>query len=233
MRVSHLSDSEIQHYLDNFSGHGRIAVDSLDSDIRDHLNSCDRCQENLRGYARLYGDLACEPEPVLPTSFAHKVIAMLPGRRRVPPVLVVPVTLGWAYAVLLLVTWWLRSLNWVGISTWGMTQVVDLAAAVQGVTFVWQPMVYVKVLSLELLGMAELLTWRMSSFESLRSLWDGVQSGLTTESAFVAGLIALLLAAALGNPVADAYQNAPAGGYALDYDMVVDVYLTIFTISLN
>lgn len=113
MRVTHLTDKEIQAYLDAFEGHGRVSPGSLESGVQDHLDFCLKCQAAVRSYAHLFSELACQKQPSLSRKFAYKVASMIP-RRPVPPVVVVPVTLGWAYLVMVLLTWWLTSVNWVG-----------------------------------------------------------------------------------------------------------------------
>ena len=141
MRLRHMTDREIQEYLESFRGHGRVAVENLDSDVREHLEHCSHCRSELREYAHLFSDLACQPQPSLPNAFAYRLLSMLPKHRLVPPVVVVPVTLGWVYCCLVAVVWWIRALNWQAIQTWVTANVIDLFLNASYIKSLWLPSV--------------------------------------------------------------------------------------------
>jgi len=65
MAVRHLSDSEIQDYLD-----GNIS----DREILSHLNQCRRCQSRVNQYRSLFAGLAKDRIPPLPSGFSAKVM---------------------------------------------------------------------------------------------------------------------------------------------------------------
>lgn len=74
MRISHLQDHEIQAYLDRC----RIPVSDEDVEVKEHLENCVRCREEVHTYELLYGELAEEPTVSLPRNFAKKVTLSLP-----------------------------------------------------------------------------------------------------------------------------------------------------------
>ena len=72
MPVTHLTDEEIQDYLDgNLSHQKRIFLEA-------HLKTCDSCQAALKQYQSLYVGLKQDQVFDLPKSFAKSVIARLP-----------------------------------------------------------------------------------------------------------------------------------------------------------
>jgi len=77
MRVSHLTDIEIQEYLDQGRGVGTGLARS--GEVAEHIQSCPKCRGELNTYRRLIGDLYQAPEIVeLPRNFAKKVTLSLP-----------------------------------------------------------------------------------------------------------------------------------------------------------
>ena len=139
MRLRHMTDREIQEYLESFRGQGRVAVESLDSDVREHLENCNHCRSKLREYAHLFSDLACQPQPSLPNAFAYRLLSLLPKHRLVPPVVVVPVTLGWVYCCLVAVAWWISALNWLAIGNWLTANAIDLLLQTRLAATLWLP----------------------------------------------------------------------------------------------
>ncbi len=70
MRLKHISDDEIQDYLD-----GNITSEK--ESIEAHLRLCKTCQTNLELYRELYGELASEGSMELSADFADTVISRL------------------------------------------------------------------------------------------------------------------------------------------------------------
>lgn len=69
MSSSHLTDEQLQSYLDgNQAGGG----------IEDHLKSCARCRQALAAYKSLYSAMADDPGVRLAPNFADAVMARLP-----------------------------------------------------------------------------------------------------------------------------------------------------------
>ena len=74
MRVSHLTDHEIQEYLDRSN-----AYRGQPDEVAEHIQNCSRCREELNLYRQLVGELVEAPEVVkLPRNFAKKVTLSLP-----------------------------------------------------------------------------------------------------------------------------------------------------------
>jgi len=77
MNQYHLSDEQIQDYLDN-----RISDNS--SSLTNHLSQCAQCRDQLTLYRELYLLLGKDAVPKLSLDFADRVVAQLPaaGSRR-------------------------------------------------------------------------------------------------------------------------------------------------------
>jgi predicted anti-sigma-YlaC factor YlaD len=72
MPVTHLTDEEIQDYLDgNLSHQSRIFLEA-------HLKTCESCQVALKQYQSLYVGLKQDQVFDLPKTFAKSVVAKLP-----------------------------------------------------------------------------------------------------------------------------------------------------------
>ncbi|MCK4224599.1 MAG: zf-HC2 domain-containing protein, partial [candidate division Zixibacteria bacterium] len=72
MPVTHLTDEEIQEYLDgNLSHQKRIFLEA-------HLKTCELCQAALKQYQSLYVGLKQDQVFDLPKSFAKSIVAKLP-----------------------------------------------------------------------------------------------------------------------------------------------------------
>jgi hypothetical protein len=72
MPVTHLTDEEIQEYLDgNLSQQKRIFAEA-------HLETCEFCQATLKQYQSLYVELKQDQGFDLPRTFAKSVLARLP-----------------------------------------------------------------------------------------------------------------------------------------------------------
>lgn len=82
MRVAHLTDDELQVYLDRWQPRNgkpkREALNLDDIETLQHIERCPRCQEELALYRQLYHDLAEPSETQLPRSFARKATWSLP-----------------------------------------------------------------------------------------------------------------------------------------------------------
>jgi predicted anti-sigma-YlaC factor YlaD len=73
MSLKHLTDEEIQEYLDgNLSPENELLFET-------HLKICPHCQESLKQYQSLYVDLANDEGFDLPKSFAESVLSRLPA----------------------------------------------------------------------------------------------------------------------------------------------------------
>jgi predicted anti-sigma-YlaC factor YlaD len=72
MPVTHLTDEEIQDYLDgNLSHQGKVFAKA-------HLESCESCQATVKQYQTLYVGLKKDQGFDLPRTFAKSVVAKLP-----------------------------------------------------------------------------------------------------------------------------------------------------------
>ncbi|MCP4684660.1 MAG: hypothetical protein GY867_04340, partial [bacterium] len=76
MRISHLVDSEIQAYLDRRQVSGSDLT--VGGEVREHLQRCVSCREEVQAYEQLFCELAEEPEVNLPRNFAKRVTLSLP-----------------------------------------------------------------------------------------------------------------------------------------------------------
>ena len=77
MSLKHLSDEEIQEYLDgDLSPENELLFET-------HLKICPHCQESLKQYQSLYVGLANDEGFDLPKSFAKSVISRLPEEAKV------------------------------------------------------------------------------------------------------------------------------------------------------
>lgn len=74
MNSSHLTDDQLQSYLDRNPTAGGI---------EDHLKSCARCRQALAAYRSLYSAMAEDPGVRLAPDFAEAVMARLPRREAV------------------------------------------------------------------------------------------------------------------------------------------------------
>ena len=71
MSLKHLTDDEMQEYLD-----GNLSLENVLS-VEKHLESCSFCKESLKQYKSLYVGLANDEGFDLPKSFAKSVISRL------------------------------------------------------------------------------------------------------------------------------------------------------------
>jgi anti-sigma factor RsiW len=69
MKEQHLTDDQIQEYLD-----GKISLPSTD---QDHLRSCPHCKQTLSDYQGVATILNSSPAPQLSKSFADQVMARI------------------------------------------------------------------------------------------------------------------------------------------------------------
>ncbi|MDH4158327.1 MAG: hypothetical protein OEW00_13735 [candidate division Zixibacteria bacterium] len=70
MPIEHLTDDDIQRYLD---GHTCLENDQ----IREHLEICPACQDALEMYRQVYAGLVDDRDLLLPDDFARRVTAKL------------------------------------------------------------------------------------------------------------------------------------------------------------
>ena len=68
MALKHVSDTDLQDYLDGTLSSARI------NELEKHLNSCFSCQEQFNAYTRLYTDLNDEIPFELTPKFSKKVL---------------------------------------------------------------------------------------------------------------------------------------------------------------
>jgi len=64
--MNHLTDYEIQEYLDNPAAANAQAVQT-------HFNNCQQCRQQLALYQQIFSALPEEPETVLPHNFAEQI----------------------------------------------------------------------------------------------------------------------------------------------------------------
>ena len=76
MELRHLTDEEIQDYLDRNIPEG-------DKYVQEHLRACERCRKALLEYQSLYLGLKKEQGFELPSNFPKKVISRLPEEQTV------------------------------------------------------------------------------------------------------------------------------------------------------
>ncbi len=76
MRLGHLSDHEIQEYLDRTRLDKGFSKQMLSE--KEHIDNCMYCQEAVREYEELYETIACCPEPELSPDFTQSVMLHLP-----------------------------------------------------------------------------------------------------------------------------------------------------------
>jgi anti-sigma factor RsiW len=75
MGLSHLTDEQIQDYLDG-------NLPDCEVVIRSHIENCDSCLQKLDNYRFLYNSLSRIPQPELPVGFAGRVTEkVLSGRQ--------------------------------------------------------------------------------------------------------------------------------------------------------
>lgn len=70
MKDIHLSDDQIQNYLDNPRSSEREKIDQ-------HLSSCSICQQTVHHYRTLYADLTLDFTPAFSKNFSKNVITAL------------------------------------------------------------------------------------------------------------------------------------------------------------
>lgn len=73
MRLTHLTDSEIQSYLDR-----EDITPLFQRQVSNHLAGCDSCAGEVTRYENLYGDLRVSETDECSDSLANKVMASLP-----------------------------------------------------------------------------------------------------------------------------------------------------------
>ncbi len=71
MTQKHLSDEQIQQYLDDKVRNNGLAIE-------EHLKSCQGCQHNYHLYKTLYSSLQSDTIPELSQTFASNVISNIP-----------------------------------------------------------------------------------------------------------------------------------------------------------
>jgi len=72
MNDNHLSDDQIQNYLDNPQSSDREKIDQ-------HLSRCSICQQTVNQYCVLYADLKIDFTPVFSKNFSRNVTTALSG----------------------------------------------------------------------------------------------------------------------------------------------------------
>lgn len=70
MAINHLTDTNLQEYLDG-------NTDKLDTELISHLDSCRVCQARLEQYRQLYNELEIDTVPALSDDFANSVITKI------------------------------------------------------------------------------------------------------------------------------------------------------------
>jgi hypothetical protein len=70
MELRHLTEEEIQEYLDNIPGSGNKFAE-------EHLRTCQLCQKTVEGYKRLYAGLKTDKSFDLSPDFTEKVFSKL------------------------------------------------------------------------------------------------------------------------------------------------------------
>jgi len=74
--VNHLTDDQIQEYLDNIDVRENQAIEV-------HLSECHNCRERLENYRSLYDGLKLDPVPPLPAGFAREMAKAVAGQAEV------------------------------------------------------------------------------------------------------------------------------------------------------
>lgn len=73
MRLSHLTDSEIQSYLDR-----EHITPLFRRQVSNHLSGCNSCADEVARYETLYGELSVNETDECADSLANKIMASLP-----------------------------------------------------------------------------------------------------------------------------------------------------------
>ncbi len=118
MRVKHLTDEEIQVFLDVDRGDDLTLEES---EIFEHLDSCILCRERRNEYVMLCGEAEQAPSIALPDDFARKVTIALPPHAAIRPE-ATPSTAGKARARILSFFAW--CLIW-SLPAFGLYLIVD------------------------------------------------------------------------------------------------------------
>ena len=70
MSIEHLSEKQIQQYLDDRSR-------GLDVPQPGHIDGCEQCRNALADYSRLYGALGKQEKPVLSANFVARTMTLI------------------------------------------------------------------------------------------------------------------------------------------------------------
>jgi len=133
MRLIHLTDDEIQVYLDRWTPRraGKLVrqeMASADQETLEHLDRCPRCAAELHSYRELYGRLVQSPEVRLPRGFARRVTWLLPPFAAMRTRLRLRALLSAASAAGLALIWLLCRLDWAAL----VSQMLAAADSIHG-----------------------------------------------------------------------------------------------------
>lgn len=78
MQVRHLTDEEVQDYLDKNISENTIFIEA-------HLKQCGKCREVLQQYQNLYEELKDEPDIILPENLTQLVYSKLKAKAELKP----------------------------------------------------------------------------------------------------------------------------------------------------
>ena len=77
MALKHLTDNQVQEYLD-----GKISKNSW---MAEHLRSCSDCTEQIDAYSSLYSALEVEEKMGLSANFADRVVSTITAQASTTP----------------------------------------------------------------------------------------------------------------------------------------------------
>jgi len=143
VRVTHLTDEELQVYLDRWRPRNKHTVREApsieDVETYQHIEHCPRCQADLALYRQLYRELEVPSQARLPRGFARKTTWSLPpfAAMRTRARLQAGLTTG---AIALLVMIWVFSrIEWVVLVARGLTAVsLKLHVVTFWASLLWQ-----------------------------------------------------------------------------------------------
>gem|GEM_PF-1562660 len=189
MRVTHLTDDELQLYLDRWKpGERRAereAPSIADLEALQHIDHCSRCQGELALYRQLYRELAEPADLRLPRSFARRITWSLPPFAAMRTRARLRTGLSTGFVALLVMAWIFSRVEWIILAARSLAAIGTKLAIVKfWATVLWDhipPGVVV---------LPDLSAWWLK-------LYASVEQAFVIDSRLVQFAILALLAAAL------------------------------------
>lgn len=137
MRLTHLTEEEIQAFLDlrdMRDKRGLSREEALEfNEKQEHVETCIDCQEKIHEYEFLFEDMLAPAlcEVKLPRSFARKTTLRIPPFAAAYARATIRMWSGIGAAAAILLGWWLWTINWSLLAGQLMAKAVPLFAGVQ------------------------------------------------------------------------------------------------------